>query len=210
MGVFTKLQIQFRLAAPRGLRKIYRVARAVIEPEKRSATLPGELLADCRLVSSREDMLGSLPRGGRVAELGTYKGEFAREILRRNEPSELHIVDVTFSYLDAAVSTDARVKCHEGFCHEVMSRFPDCYFDWIYLDADHSFEGTLRDADVCADKVKPGGFLVFNDFAHIDQSLGRYGVHRAVVEFAIRRQWPLRWFALEVFALYDVALQRPK
>ena len=51
--------------------------------------------------------------------------------------------------------------------------------------------------------------MVFNGFAHIDPWLGRYGVHRAVVEFAIDQSWPLRFFAYQASALYDVALQKP-
>jgi hypothetical protein len=54
------------------------------------------------------------------------------------------------------------------------------------------------------------GYLVFNDFAHLDPYLGAYGVHRAVVEFAIARAWPFAWFAYDGNALYDVALQRPR
>jgi hypothetical protein len=50
---------------------------------------------------------------------------------------------------------------------------------------------------------------VFNDFAHIDPDLGVYGVQRAVVDFAIARQWQFAWFAYQQSALYDVALQRP-
>jgi hypothetical protein len=52
--------------------------------------------------------------------------------------------------------------------------------------------------------------LVFNDFAHIDPSLGHYGVHRAVVDFALEVRWPLRLFAFSKYALYDVALQNPE
>jgi len=69
--------------------------------------------------------------------------------------------------------------------------------------------GVSRDANAAATKVKPGGFLVFNDFAHIDPFLGAYGVHRAVVEFAIARRWRFARFAYEIRGLYDVALRRP-
>ena len=65
----------------------------------------------------------------------------------------------------------------------MLSGFPDAHFDWIYVDADHSYEGLLRDANAAATKVKPGGFLVFNDFAHADPFLGAYGVQRAVADF---------------------------
>jgi hypothetical protein len=86
----------------------------------------------------------------------------------------------------------------------------DASFDWIYIDADHSYAGVQRAAAVAAEKVRPGGFLVFNDFARADPYLGAYGVHRPVVEFAVERKWPLVWLAYEANALYDVALKRPE
>jgi len=54
-----------------------------------------------------------------------------------------------------------------------MQWFPDGYFDWIYIDADHSYSAMSNDAAVCASKLRPGGFLVFNYFAHIEPHLGR-------------------------------------
>jgi hypothetical protein len=63
--------------------------------------------------------------------------------------------------------------------------------------------------EVTDGQLRPGGFLVFNDFAHIDPYLGVYGVHRAVVEFAVDHRWPFAWFAYDPCALYDVALRRP-
>ena len=65
------------------------------------------------------------------------------------------------------------------------------------------------DARIAAAKVKPAGYLVFNDFAHADPYLGAYGVHRAVVEFAVTRGWKFAWWAYEPNGLYDVALRRP-
>ena len=51
--------------------------------------------------------------------------------------------------------------------------------------------------------------LVFNDFAHMDPFLGAYGVHRAVVDFALRHSWPLVGWAYHPEGLYDIALQCP-
>ena len=46
------------------------------------------------------------------------------------------------------------------------------------------------------------------DFALVDQFLGRYGVHRAVIDFALENSWPLQYFAYSAAALYDVALRK--
>lgn len=143
-------------------------------------------------------------------EVGTHRGHFAREILANCLPAELHLIDLDFSFLDSAVARDKRVRLHRGMSHEILESFPADHFDWIYIDADHSYAGTARDAKAAAAKVKPGGFLVFNDFAHADPYLGAYGVHRAVVDFANENLWAFSWLAYEPSALYDVALRRPE
>ena len=161
------------------------------------------------MCASRNELVKNLPKQARIAEVGTYRGEFARHILAACDPAELHLIDIDVSLLDPAVANDSRVSIHQGASQEMLARFPDNHFDWIYIDGDHSYEGASGDARVAASKVKPGGYLVFNDFAHADPYLGAYGVHRAVVEFAVTRGWRFAWWAYEPHGLYDVALQRP-
>jgi predicted O-methyltransferase YrrM len=190
------------------LRILYRAAHA-FRPVPESVEIPDSLLAGCKCVSNRVVLISELPANGRVAELGTFKGEFAKQILLRSSPIELHLVDIDFSRLDPEISSDRRVVRHLGHTSEVLTKFEHEYFDWIYVDADHSYEGTLRDARSSAPKVRRGGFLVFNDFAHLDPAYGRYGVHRAVSEFAVNMKWPLAFLALAPSGLYDVALRKP-
>jgi hypothetical protein len=161
------------------------------------------------MCASRSDLVALLPHCGLIAEVGTDRGHFARHILTVCDPIRLHLIDLDFSLLLPTVAQDARVVMHIGNSHELLASFPDASFDWIYIDADHSYAGVSRDAAAAASKVKPGGYLVFNDFAHMDPSLGSYGVHRVVVDFAVTRGWKFAWFAYEPSALYDVALQRP-
>ena len=161
------------------------------------------------MCASRNELVTNLPKQARVAEVGTYRGGFARHILDACDPAELHLIDLDVSLLDPAVAADRRVSIHQGMSDEMLAQFPDDHFDWIYIDGDHSYDGASRDARIAATKVKPGGTLVFNDFAHADPYLGAYGVHRSVVEFAVTRGWPFVWWAYEPNALYNVALQRP-
>jgi len=205
----SRLPLPLRSRVPDSLRRLARLGRHVIRKGQPSMAIPPELLAGCRVCASRNELVTKLPRHARVAEVGTYRGGFARHILDACDPAELHLIDIDVSLLDPSVATDRRVTIHRGLSDEMLARCPDNHFDWIYIDGDHSYDGASRDAHVAATKVKPGGYLVFNDFAHADPYLGAYGVHRAVVEFAVTRGWPFVWFAYEPNALYDVALQRP-
>lgn len=155
------------------------------------------------------ELIAHLGQGGIVAEVGTQRGHFAREILRRAEPRTLHLIDLDISRIIEDVRADPRVQLHRGASGDVLAQFPDDHFDWIYIDADHSYAGVRRDIEIAQRKVKPGGHLVFNDFAHIDPNLGSYGVHRAVSEFAVAARWPLVGLSYDKHALYDVALRRP-
>jgi hypothetical protein len=204
------LTLKLRKNLPSWVRRTLRLARHVLIGGVPSAPLPAGLFQDCRMCASRYELIAALPRGGRIAEIGTDKGEFAQHILATCNPDSLHLVDLDFSSLLPALRQDARVQLHEGKSHEVLAAFPDEYFDWIYVDADHSYEGASGDANTAASKVRKGGYLVFNDFAHMDPFLGAYGVHRAVVDFAASKGWQFAWFAYDPLALYDVALRRPE
>ena len=202
------LEMRARALVPGRARTMLRALRSLAAAEP-SRPLPAELIRDCRFCASRVALLDELPQDGVVAELGTYKGDFARQIVARAKPRELHLVDIDYSQFDPSGLAEPQVRCHRGLAHEVIASFPDDSFDWIYIDADHSHASALSDARASAAKIKPGGFMVFNDFAHADPRGGRYGVHRAVVDFAIESGWPFRFFAYEVLALYDVALGKP-
>jgi hypothetical protein len=203
-----RLEMVVRGLSPRWLRQVYRAARA-IEPVPMSRGLPSHLIKDCRFCADRVAMLNALPHGGAVAEIGTYRGDFARRIVTQCRPRELHLIDIDYSHFDPTGLAGPEVRIHRGLSHEVIASFPDDYFDWIYVDAEHSYPSVLRDARAAAPKVRRGGFLVFNDFAHVDPRFGRYGVHRAVTDFTVEAGWSLRYFTYDGAALYDVALARP-
>jgi hypothetical protein len=208
-SLFSRLPLSIRGRIPQRLRHVARLARHLVSKGQPSVALPAALLGECRFCASRNDLVDQLPHRARVAEVGTYRGHFARHILAACDPAELHLIDIDFSLLDPAVAADPRVTMHRGLSHAMLGQFADSTFDWIYIDGDHSYEGASRDAAVAALKVRPGGYLVFNDFAHMDPYLGAYGVHRAVTEFAASRRWKFAWWAYEPHGLYDVALQRP-
>ncbi len=156
-------------------------------------------------------MLRRLPHGGIIAEIGTYQGDFARAILDIMAPEKLLLADVTFSLCRSDVLADPRVEQHEGLSVPFLQSCADANFDMIYVDADHGYDAVRADIVAATPKVKPGGFLVFNDFARIIRpGFGVLGVHQAVCEFAVASGWPVAFFCLEGEALYDIALRRPE
>ena len=154
--------------------------------------------------------LNFLPKNSVVAELGTFKGNFAKHIIERTSPFELHLCDVDFTKFKNENILDCKsVTKHEKTTSDFLESFKEEFFDWIYIDAGHEFNDVLNDIYSAKSKVKKGGYLVFNDFAHINPTLGRFGVMRAVSEFVNKERWKIKYFAFNRLALYDIAIQRP-
>ncbi|MDB2689114.1 class I SAM-dependent methyltransferase [Luminiphilus sp.] len=163
------------------------------------------------MMASRTLLLDALPKFGVVGEIGVWKGEFSKKILDIAQAERLHLFDMDFSICMPEVMADARVTCHQGDSSTLLSDWRYGLFDWIYVDGDHSYEGIRKDIEAAAPLIREGGYLVFNDYAHITPlGLGSFGVHRAVTEFAQRHKWKLIFLAWQRNGLYDVAIQAPQ
>ena len=89
------------------------------------------------LVNDRNEALKLLSQGGTVAEVGTLRGDYAQKILEVCHPRQLHIIDKDFSHF--ALEPSLFVTLHEGDSADILTQFPDGYFDWIYLDGEHRY-----------------------------------------------------------------------
>lgn len=163
-----------------------------------------------RLFAHRDAMLDWLPKGGVVAEVGTYKGEFARRILDTCEPRKLYLLDVTFNLVPPGLVDDPSVERREGDSADLLSEFPDDHFDWLYIDGDHSVRGASRDAEAARRKVKPGGLLAFNDYTIFDPlGMKPLGVVHAVNRLCVEHGFKVVGFALHPSGFQDIVLKKP-
>ena len=150
--------------------------------------------------------LWNAPYGGVCAEIGVWKGRFSKRISKLRRPAELHLIDpwaFQSGYtdkiyggivddqkkLDLIVSDvrqmflhDPTVRIHRLKSVEAAAQFADNYFDWIYIDGDHTYEGVLADAQAWFGKLKPGGVMVFDDYSYTGNS-GEWAVKRATDDF---------------------------
>lgn len=67
---------------------------------------------------------------------------------------------------------------------EAASLVPDGSLDFVFIDADHSYEGCSADIAAWLPKLKPGALLSGHDYANHD--FPEFGVTRAVDEFVSR------------------------
>lgn len=148
-----------------------------------------------------------MPIGGVCAEIGVWKGDFSQLILDTRRPREFHLVDpwnfsphfpkrwygggIAHSQADmddiwkAVVQRFAAfpsVQVHKRKSTEIAKEFTDRYFDWIYIDGDHSCQAVLDDLVCWYPKVKPGGYILLDYYNWKDES-GQYSVRKAIHEF---------------------------
>jgi predicted O-methyltransferase YrrM len=87
--------------------------------------------------------------------------------------------------------------------------FPDEFFDFIFIDADHSYEAVVKDIQSWWPKIKKGGIFAGDDFIPEDGDIwlinhdtgvseyaGKFGVRRAVTEFGNK-------FGLKIYSTTD-------
>lgn len=126
------------------------------------------------VLATREDLLRLVPIRGVIAELGVFTGAFASSILKICQPAELHLIDtwegrgecgdkdgeniqvvdnLEIVYLALALKGDPRYVLHRDTTQRALRTFEDDYFDFIYVDADHSEEACYADLVLSAEKT---------------------------------------------------------
>lgn len=189
---------------------------------------PGTLL----LPMQRDRLLRYFPSGARVAEIGVAKGHFTQQVRTVCKPSFYALVD-PWRYQDeniyygdsnnaaqadqdrrhAAVSKrfessklGRECKVFRMFSADAVKEFPDKHFDWVFIDANHSYEACLEDLRLWAPKVSDDGLLCGHDFAvHGAARAAKYGVVDAVKEFVKESGFGLAALTIEHFPTYVIA-----
>lgn len=159
--------------------------------------------------TTREELLALIPKQGRVAELGVFRGEFAATILRACDPAELVLIDmwdgamvsgdkdgnniveipdmrVPYKELVKTYEFDPRVILVRETTQRALAGFPDGYFDFVYVDADHSYQGEWSDLVLADAKVGQGGLIGGHDYTRIFP-----GVIEAVDKFCREYAWTM-------------------
>ena len=169
--------------------------------------LRSDALQDARLYPNRFEMLKDMISGGIGAEVGVQTGNFSRFLLDDIGAQHLFLYDLRFDLTRQDVLDDARTTMLVGDSSSNLGKAEDGSFDWIYIDGDHREIGVQRDIKAARAKIRPGGLLIFNDYA--PWSIGEvmpYGVMPPVNEL-INEGYPVAGFALAPLGYFDIAIR---
>lgn len=191
------------LAKPlyRSLNGLLGIARVRQSRSMPSMELGAQHIANLKVVPDRAAFLQQMPKGGTVAEMGVASGDFSAMILRNNKPDVLHLIDFWGSdrYASGRAQVEDRFRAEIatgnvvidlGLSTEVLPRFPNGTFDWVYIDTDHGYAVTAEEMEIARTKVKQGGIIAGHDYVTGNWDGGiRYGVVEAVHEFCVKHDW---------------------
>jgi len=149
--------------------------------------------------------LGFLNEGAVCAEIGVWKGDFSKEILKKN-PSKLYLIgpwksiadvparwhaapqdemDAIYNDVANVFTSDDRVEIIRKLSDDAASDIEDGSLDWIYVDGNHSYEFVKSDLENWWPKLKSGGALCGDDYQEGSFQIEtlNFGVVKAVDEF---------------------------
>lgn len=149
---------------------------------------------------------------GHGAEVGVQRGVHANHLRQNWQGGTLHLVDFwqhqndyydtanvsqneqdsNFAHVQALFGGRSDVRIVRGASVKVAATYPDGFFDWVYLDANHAYNAVRDDLTAWAPKVRRGGILAGHDFMDGVFFNADFGVRRAVLEWAKQKGHAVR------------------
>lgn len=172
-------------------------------------------------LETRDDILSLLSPRSVMAELGVLKGDFSDKILKTINPSELVLIDSWDGEIFSGDVNGNNTQLYEGeelynfvvkkfdqfknvriFRNKTdkIQEFKNDYFDFIYIDADHSYDAVKIDLENCFLKIKNNGILAGHDYGiNPNKTNNQYdfGVKKAVDEFCIKHNQKINYVCMD-------------
>jgi predicted O-methyltransferase YrrM len=188
-------------------------------------TISDDQLAGAKMYGSRLSFLNDLPKGLNILELGTGGGDYVQDLLDKCDPLSITTIDKyvnfddsphlkrfdrdsQFEFVVSRFKSDSRVNLIKGKTSEVLPNINTTY-DYIYMDAMHSFDAISEDFKNILPLVKDKTIIGFNDYIMNDGHGHNYGVVQVVNHFLNKNSnWKVIGFALHDKMFCDIYIQK--
>lgn len=132
--------------------------------------------------------LNTIAPNGKGVEVGVFRGELSKEIVRIWKNGTIFMVDVWRElgqeYFDVC-NNDQQIQYMVDTCNNIQgfedranmiransetasTLFTDESLDFIYIDANHAYEHVKKDLSLWFPKLKKGGIFAGHDYINID------------------------------------------
>ena len=167
-----------------------------------------------RISDKRAYIIEQLKKNSVIVEVGVWRGEFSKKIYNISNPKMLVLVD-SWTYdeqvrgcapqvngkepLSQKYFDDAKEETFNKFRNKnnvvilsedsqnSSSNYKDNYFDYIYLDAEHTYQAVSNDLDMWFSKLKKNGVLFGDDYYWREED-GTLSLHKAYQDFIAKHQ----------------------
>ncbi|MEO8466245.1 MAG: class I SAM-dependent methyltransferase [Gammaproteobacteria bacterium] len=144
-----------------------------------------------RMRRGLQALIELLPSDLVMVEVGSYAGESTAMFLKSGKVRHLTAVDDWDTGANAEPVFDecmrdwlagGQASKVKALSANAAKQFQDATLDFVYIDADHRYQGVIVDIDAWLPKLKPGCPIAGHDYTH--PTLGRkwWGVQQAVNE----------------------------
>lgn len=107
-----------------------------------------------------------------MMEIGTYAGESTSMFAASCKFLKIHTCDPwDFPHafeMKMQFKTNTRywdfIEHHRKYSESIVDDFPTKYFDFVYIDGDHTYESVSRDIKTWLPKIKSNGFIGGHDY----------------------------------------------
>lgn len=163
---------------------------------------------------NKKNLIDILPMDVQIgAEIGVMRGDASDLMLSARESLKLYMIDPwdmlnpeyfqkdsKFYRKDGGSANWYKIACDvakkygdravimKEFSHIASYQFKDGFFDFVFIDGDHSYPACDLDLKLWVPKIKPGGLIIGHDYG----TKLHDGVKRAFDEFAIRHNVELK------------------
>jgi predicted O-methyltransferase YrrM len=139
-------------------------------------------LEKTKMFTNRESVLKAIPKNLSYLEIGVLAGDYTQEVIKEIHPRNIVLVD-TFDCDDSVFTQKPprfTAKTHLQFVTDRFSEKDDTKiikgssfdilptlertFDYIYIDADHTYEAVVSDINQSVKLLRPGGLIGLNDY----------------------------------------------
>ncbi len=133
-------------------------------------------------------------------EVGTDRGQYARDICSRMPFVKLYTIDPYFPFIEGdEVKDEQEMEKRYQHALKLLEPYPNCELvrttsmiavksfednslDFVFIDGNHLYEFVKEDIEEWSKKVRKGGIVAGHDY--VESKERRYGIVQAVNEYA--------------------------